>query len=563
MSYPHVNIANKYARDVAAGRIPACKWVVLACERHLSDKRQSRSKGFRYRFDNAAAERVCKFIEVFPHTKGHWAAQGKKLELEPWQCFMICSIFGWKIKGSDLRRFRRALLLVPRKNGKSALAAAIGLYMFAADHEYGAEVYSGATSEKQAWEVFRPARQMAQKTPAFGEYFGVEANASNLYITENASRFEPLIGKPGDGASPSCAIVDEYHEHKTDELLDTMETGMGAREQPLALIITTAGDNMAGPCYALQQDAQKMLEGVTRDDGLFSLIYTIDKDDDWTSLEALKKANPNYGVSVGEEFLQARLNDALNNARKQSTYQTKHLNVWVGARDAYFNVQRWRECANPELQLSDLEGQRCYIGLDLASKHDIAALEILFPISDDEYIRFGWYFLPEETVYDGANEHYKGWMKDGWITVTDGEIIDFREIRDVILELCRRFEVAEVAYDPHQATMLVTQLMDDDVPVVEMNHTVLRLSEPMKTVDAVIRARQIQHNGDPVMTWMMSNVVAKEDAKENVYPCKERAENKIDGAIALIMAMGRAMVDSGEDNGDMDGFFSNPVVIGR
>lgn len=541
MSHPNVERAYRYATGVVGGDIVACRWVILACQRHLDDLRASESADYPFYFDRKAAEKVCKFVQFFPHTKGKWAAKGEKLRLEPWQCFFLACVFGWKRRKDNQRRFRRALLWVPRKNGKSALAAAVGLYMLAADGEYGAEVYSGATSEKQAWEVFRPARLMAGKTDDYKSYFGVSVNASNICITDNGARFEPVIGKPGDGSSPHCAIIDEYHEHKDDSMVDTMETGMGAREQPLLLMITTAGDNMSGPCYQMQVDAQKMLEGVTHDDLTFALIYGIDPTDDWASIETAKKANPNYGVSVSADFLEARLADAKNNSRKQSTYKTKHLNVWVGARDAFFNVGRWQECTETGLSIDQFAGRPCYLGLDLASKVDIAALEILFPLDNGDYARFGRYYLPETAVENGANEHYAGWMRDGRMVITDGEIIDFGRIKEDILDISARFQVVECAYDPFQATMLVTELMGQGVPVVEMRPTVLNFSEPMKTLDGLIRSRRIRHDGDPVMTWMVSNVVAREDAKDNVFPRKDRPENKIDGVVALLMALGRSM----------------------
>jgi phage terminase large subunit-like protein len=219
----------------------------------------------------------------------------------------------------------------------------------------------------------------------------------------------------------------------------------------------------------------------------------------------------------------------------------------VGARDAYFNVERWRSCADSKLKLADFEGQSCYIGLDLASKVDIAALEVLIPLGMGEYVRFGKYYLPEAAIENGVNEHYQGWMRDGLLTITDGEIIDFNVIKEDIVELTTMFQVEEVAYDPFQATMLVTELMNEGVPVVEMRPTVLNFSEPMKYLDAVIRSKTIQHNDDPIMTWMISNVVAKTDAKDNVYPRKERDENKIDGVIALIMALSRCMNDNEAD----------------
>jgi phage terminase large subunit-like protein len=558
--HPHCQAAEKYARDVVAGRVLANAWVRAACERHLNDRKREKRRDWPYKFNREKAERVCRFIELLPHTKGKWARDGERLVLEPWQKFLICVLFGWLRKRDGLRRFRKVFWLIPRKNGKSALAAAIGLYMLAADKEYGAEVYSGATTEKQAWEVFRPAKLMAQRTPAFQKRFGVQVNAQNLHIDANGSRFEPLIGKPGDGSSPSCAIHDEYHEHQTDEQVDAMETGMGAREQPIQLIITTAGENLEGPCYQAQLDAQKVLEGAAENEQLFACIWGVDADDDWTSEDALRKANPNYDVSVSGDFLRAQQREAINNGRKQGTFKTKHLNVWVGSREAYFNVEKWIRCGDDQLSPADFAGQPCKVGLDLASKVDIAAMELVFDLQrcDDtpvvrrlreagrRYVRFGCYWLPEATVEEPDNEHYRGWVNDGWISVTDGEIIDFAEIEASILDAVGEYQVEEVAYDPHQATMLVTRLQEQGVPVVEVRPTVLNFSEPMKQLDAITRAGQVVHNGDPVMTWMVSNVTAKTDAKDNVYPRKERDSQKIDGVVAHLMALARWMADEGD-----------------
>ena len=530
--HSYTEVANNYAYDVVSGQIPAGKYIQLAAQLHL-DGLKTQEK---YRYDEAKAHKVCKFIESNYHTKGRWARKKEHLLMEPWQIFFVCNVFGWVHTNTGFRRYREALLLVPRKNGKSALAAAIGLYMLCADDEHGAEVYTGATSEKQAKEVFTPAQQMVRMNPALSDYFELQNNASNICILKNGSKMEPIIGNPPDGSSPSCAICDELHEHKDNRLVDTMITGMGARDQPLMLYITTAGDNISGPCYQLQLEAQKVLEGGAVNDTLFSLIYGIDQGDDWADLNTLIKANPNYGVSVSSDFLQSRLQDAKNNARKQSTFMTKHLCIWVGSRDAYFNVDKWKQCAS-DISLDDYHGQPAYLGLDLASRVDIAAIEILIP-DGEGYVRFGKYYLPEATVENG-NEAYKQWEREGWLTVTEGEIIDFRKIRDDILELNNVFDLKELAFDPFQATMLINELEDEGLPVVEMRPTVLNFSEPMKSLDALIRSKQIKHNGDPVQSWMISNVVAKEDAKENVYPRKERAENKIDGVVALLMALGR------------------------
>lgn len=540
--HPHVVAAEGYVDDVLSGAVPAGKWVRLACERHQRDMAR---KDWQYRFDADKAERVCRFVELFPHVKGRWAAgSAKPLRLEPWQCFALCSVFGW-VNKQGMRRFRKARWYMARKQGKSSLAAPIGLYMLAADGEPGAEVYSGATTEKQAWEVFGPAKQMAQKTPAFLSHYGVTVNAKSLIRIADMAKFEAVIGKPGDGSSPHCSIIDEYHEHPTDDALATMETGMGAREQPLSLVISTAGDNLAGPCREDWLECQKILEGVIEDDRTFALIYAADPEDDWTSETALRKANPNYDVSVSGEFLQAQLREAINNPRKQGHFKTKHLNLWVQARDAFINMQRWHECRS-DVTLADMRGLPCWMGLDLASKVDIAALELLFQVEPGRYARFGRYYLPEETVELPENQHYRKWRDMGLLTVTDGNIIDFGVIRDDIVELTAAHGVSAVGYDPHQATMLVTQLQDEGVPVVEFRPTVLNFSEPMKQIEALIRDRKLAHDGDEVMTWAMSNVVARVDAKDNVYPRKEREENKIDPFVALCMAMGLAMRAAGK-----------------
>lgn len=553
--YPHCKEADNYAKDVISGKVSACKWIKLACKNHIEELKVSRDKAHPFYFDSAAAEKAIKFIELMPHTKGIWAAKGKKLKLEPWQKFFVANVFGWKKRKNGMRKYRRALLWVPRKNGKSALAAAIGLYMLTADGEYGAEVYSGATTEHQAKEVFTPAKLMAKKTPELCEAFGLSVNASNLSIMETGSKFEPVVGDPGDGSSPHLAIVDELHEHKDDRLVDTMETGMGAREQPLLLMITTAGSNLAGPCYAMQLDAQKMLEGTIDDDTTFALIYTVDEGDDWKSLDTMIKANPNFGVSINADYLTDQLKKAVQTPRRQSTFQTKHLNIWVGAKDAFFNVEKWRGCEDPTLKLSDFKGRRAYLGLDLASRVDIAALEILIPDDKGGFVHFSKHYLPYEAA---QNDSYIGWMREGYLEVTDGETIDFDEIQEEILELCSFFEVVELAYDPFQATMLINNLMNEGVPVVEMRPTVINFSEPMKELDSLIRDQRIRHNGNPVFTWMLSNVTAKLDKKDNVYPNKERPENKVDGPVALIMALGRAM---NNDEIDIQSVIDNPLMM--
>lgn len=552
--HPHVIKATSYAHAVISGAIPACKWVRLACQRHVDDLAASRDASFPYRFDAEKAEKVCRFIENMPHIKGKWAAgKGENIELQLWQCFIVASVFGWIRVKDGKRRYRECYIEVPRKNGKSVLAAGIGLYMFAADDEPGAEVYSGATSEKQAWEVFKPARLMALKADGFKEHFSVNVNASNLAIVGTASKFEPIIGNPGDGSSPHCSITDEFHEHDGPEQYDTMVTGMGARSQPLELIITTAGVNLSGPCYQKRDVVIKTLEKVLDNPDLFGIVYTIDDEDDWTDFENWKKANPNYGVSVDEDYLRSRHRTAMQEVGKQNIIRCKHLNQWMNADVGYFDVMAWKtRCTRPNMKRADFIGKRCVFAIDLATRNDIAvAMQIFREDGDDGkpvYSVFGNYYLPEDQAEYGSASHYQTWAKENWITLTPGNIIDFGYIRDDLVDAKSEYEIGEVVYDPFQATMFATEMLAAGFPMVEYGATVKNFSEPMKELDALIRDGRIRHNGDPVLTWMISNVTAHYDKKENVFPNKDRPENKIDGAVAIIMGIGRLMVTQGQED---------------
>lgn len=559
----NVQKALEYINGVLSGEIITNKYIKLACQKHLDDLQKSENNpDYPYYFDAAKAERVAKFIQLLPHTKGKWASKGEKITLEPWQIFACCLPFGWIKRATGYRRYTKILIFVCRKNGKSAIAAGVGNYMFCADDEFGAEVYSGATTEKQAWEVFRPAKIMVERTKELKDFFGIEVNASNMARLADGSRFEPIIGKPGDGSSPSCAIIDEYHEHKNNDLYDTMETGMGAREQPIMLVITTAGSSIGGACHQMVRDAERMLEGAVDIPDLWAVLYGMDKDDDWTSDIALKKANPNMDISVSAEFLQARQRDAKMSAAKQAIFRTKHLNEWVGAKNAWLNMAKWTNAPH-RLPLSKLTGRPCFIGLDLATKIDMVALVLLFPPhGDDEYYHVhGRYYLPDSRVIediDSNTDRYRAWDQDSLLTLTMGEVVDFDAIKDDLREFYGRFDVKEVAYDPWQATQLAQEMEKEGMVMVELRHTVQNLSEPMKALEALILQGRIAHGGCPILTWQASNVVAKVDAKDNIYPNKERPENKIDGMVALIMAMSRANVY--QNMGNIDDFLNNPII---
>lgn len=558
-SYKNVNAANQYARDIVKGKIIACKYVIDACQRHLDDLEQEKNKSFKYKFNKDLAEKVCKFIQLLPHTKGEWAFKRMPITLEPWQLFIFCCVFGWVHKKTNLRRFREVYTEIPRKNGKSAISAGTGLYCFSADNEFGAEVYSGATTEKQAWEVFRPARLMCKRTPLLCEAFGITVNASNLSRIADSARFEPLIGNPGDGASPSCAIVDEYHEYDTDSLYTTMLTGMGARKQPLMWAITTAGYNIEGPCYDKRREVIDMLNATVPNDELFGIIYTIDEGDDWTDPSALEKANPNIGISVYRDFLLSQQQRAINNARLANTFKTKHLNVWVSAKSAFFNMISWANCEDKSLSLEQFEGQSVIRGYDLARKLDMnSGVRLFHRIIDGKrhyYCISPKFWVPYDTVY-GADvedrktaERFQKWINTGHLDVTDGAEIDYREILHDAIESNKDNPVTVSAIDPHGATNLSHHLADEGLNPVTIIQNFTNLSDPMKELEAAIQSGRFHHDGNPILTWCISNVVGKNAPGNDdvVRPIKERNENKIDGAVALIMAIGRIILSEQDD----------------
>lgn len=546
-------MAVQYAEGVRDGSIVACRWIKLACERFLDDLHWQADDDFGFVYDAAKAERACQFIERMPHVKGRWAAKGQTLKLEPWQAFFVCNAFGWLRKADGFRRFRRVVLIVPRKNAKSTLASAIGVYMLCADGEHGAEVYSGATTERQAMEVFKPAQLMCKKSKRFRHHFGIEVNARNISIPGNASKFEPIIGNPGDGASPTCGIVDEYHEHKTDKQFDTLETGMGAREQPMMLVITTAGDNIAGPCYALQERAQAMLSGTRPADDMLALIYTVDPEDDWQGEAALRKANPNFDVSVAGEFLRTRQAEAMVSPRKQAVFKTKHLNIWVQSRDAYFDVQRFQKAAQPKVRPEDFADWEARLAIDLAEKRDLTAVELVFrePVPDGEqprFARFGWYYCPDDTIDLAENEHLQEWRDKGLLIATPGAVTDDRVIKEDVLDLCQKYDIAEVVFDPWHSRQMSVELSEDGVTCVEFRNSPSNMNEPMRELDALITDQRLIHDGGVPFAWMLGNVVngARRGSHDLHRPDKEKPENKIDGPVAVIMALGRFLLDEVE-----------------
>lgn len=435
-----------------------------------------------------------------------------------------------------------------RGNGKSTLCSGIGLYCLLADREGGAEVYSFATTRDQAKIVFGDAKVMAERNAPLRNKFGLQVLANALYVPTSNSTFQAKSaeGSTLDGLNTHLAIIDELHAHKTRAVYDVVETSTGKRKNSLMFVITTAGFDTSGICYEVRTMVTKVLEKSVVDETQFGIIYGLDEGDDWTTVEALEKANPNWGISVRPEIITSLMKKAIALPSAVNNFKTKHLNIWCSASSAWMDMQAW-EAGEINVDRSDFEGQPCYIGLDVGAKNDVTAKVLLFPVGKS-FVVFADFYLPEAAVEKSTNSQYRGWVEEGWITQSGGAMTDLARIEEDIRDDLSRFDVKGIAYDPWNALQLATNLGNDGAPMVEYRNTVQNFSDPMKSLEALVQDKRVNHDGNPVLRWMMGNVVAKLDAKDNIFPRKERYENKIDGVVALIMALGIATSGEGEVN---------------
>jgi phage terminase large subunit-like protein len=539
-----MNAATQYATSVSNGTIQACQWVRLACERYLNDL-----KAYTFREDWAA--HAVEFIEELEQWRGEFA--GKRLMLEPWQKFIIYNIFGFEVNGR--RRFGRAYVEVPRKNGKSTFAASIMLYGLVADGEAGAQVFSVATKMAQALIVFDEAAAMSRGSEILRGEVKIHDSVNSHRIIYEDSVFRPIEWGPttNDGLNTHMATIDEYHAHKTDEMYNVIMNSMGARRQPFLFTITTAGFNKESPCYKHRTHCTNVLKGLVDDPTLFSIIYTLDETDDWTDPKLWRKANPNLSVSVQEKYLVDRLIEAKESNDKEVEFKTKLLNVWTDSAVTWINDRDWMQCAG--LKERELEGMDCYAGLDLASTRDFCALSLFFP-ERDALLFYCW--LPEDAITkrrDQVGQSYRQWVADGEINVTDGNVTDYRAIRDKIGRLRERFNILEFAYDKFNSSQLVIELTEDGLEMYPFRQGMLSMTAPSKEMERLVLNRRLQHTGHPVLRWMVANVMMKKDENDNVKPDKKKSGDKIDGAVSSIMAIGAAMENKAKERDDDELWF--------
>lgn len=530
-----------YAYQVVRGDIPAGQLIKQAAERHLSDLLNAKERSLY--FDQVAADRAVRFIRMLSHSKGEWA--NTPFNPAPWQSFIIEVIFGWKRDGG-LRRFRTAYIEIPRKNGKSTLAAALGLYLAFGDGEPGAEVYSAATTQKQARIVFDEAKRMARKNKSLSKALAIWAHS--ISREEKAQKFEPVSSEAGtlDGLNPHGVIIDELHAHKSRDVYDVLETALGARRNPLLISITTAGNNQQSICWEIRQHGEKVLGDIIQDDSFFAFIASIDEGDNWQDESVWPKAIPNLNVSVKLQYLRDQLTKAIHTPASQNNFVRKYLNVWTSRESDWLDMSYWRACTGavePEL----LKGKRCYGGLDLASTKDLAAFVLYFP---ETHSVLPFFYTPKESIEKRSmsdNVAYQAWERDGYLTATEGNVIDYDVIRAKINELGETYEIAEIGYDPHLSAGIVTDLQQDGFTVVPVRQTMTSLSAPTKELERLVLKGDLRHGSQPVLTWCASNVIIETDVNANIRPNRRRSKEKIDGIIALIIALSRSILQREEE----------------
>ncbi len=531
-----------YMRGVLDGTIPANKLVRLCVERQARDMEEGPGRGLH--FDRAAAEHAIKFFGFLKHSKGEWA--GKPFELSGWQQFVLWCVFGWK-QANGLRRFRIGYIEVPRKNGKTTLLAGIALYLMTADGEPGAEVYSAATKRDQAKLSWGEAVRMVKASPGLSRMIQHWRASDTLTIEATASKFQPLGADADtmDGLNVHGALIDELHAHKTRAVVDVLDTATGARRQPLILEITTAGTDRASVCYEHHEYTVQVLQGTIADDRWFGFISGIDEGDDWKAEGTWAKANPNYGVSVSPDDLRTKCERAARLPAAQNAFRRLHLDEWTQQTDRWIDLGLWDE--NNDGPVPDLRGRVCYGGLDLSAVADLTAWVMVFPREDDPEALdiLARFWCPEARLTDDQNRYkdqYAAWAQGGLLTTTPGNAVDYQQVKKAILEDASQFKLIDMNVDRlFQGYQLSQELADEGIQVFGMGQGFLSMAIPMKEFEGRLLKKKLHHGGNAVLRWQANNVAVKQDAAGNLKPDKAESQGRIDGIVALVMALDRAM----------------------
>jgi len=529
----------RYIKNVQSGGELVCELTRLAVERHLADLEKT---DFPFYFDEYEADRAVKFFSILRHTSG--SLGGKRFNLQDNQAFILAMLFGWRRHENKKRRFTQCYLEMARKAGKSEFAAGIQIYTGFLEGEEGAQVYTAATTRDQANMVFRAVKKMCRylKADSAALRREIDVLANSVVFKPTDSFIQKVSADAGtlDGLNPHNATIDEYHAHKTDEIKGVMQTGMGSRDNPLLLIITTAGFEKEAPCYRVERsNAIMVLKGERAQDNLFSLIFTLDEGDDWKDERLWKKANPNLGSTPSVQYLREQVQDAMNKGSSTMVQVlTKNFNLWLDAPKVWIPEENIKAVMRP-IDISEFYGRDVFLGLDLAATTDLTALAIFAPGDGDrKVICKVLYWLPEETV-SRRNDvaPYREWAEGGFINLTAGNIVDYSAVKSAVYDLQEKCRVVSIGYDEWNAWETTAELSANGITMEKVLPRFAWQSNPTKRIEMMVMSGDIELDDNPILRWNFRNIHLDRDSQDNIKPNKQKSGEKIDGIAAMVDAL--------------------------
>ncbi len=489
----------------------------------------------------AAWDAINFFPKYLKHVKGEMA--GQPFVLEPWEQAIVGNLFGWKRADGKTRRYREAFVFVPRKNGKTCLVAGLVLYVLFCDKEPGAEIYSAAADREQATLVFEQAKGMVLQSPALASRAKIYVKAITWEKVNGSYKAISAEANTKHGYNTHLAIIDELHAQPNRDLVDVLMTSTGARRQPLIIHITTSDYDRESICNEKYDYASKVRDGIFEDRSFLPVIYEASRDDDWTDPNVWARANPNLDVSISQEYLDRECRRAQESPTYENVFKRLHLNIRTEQDVRWLQMPKWDACAG-EVDPKVLEGQICYAGVDLSSTTDVTALVLAFPGEDGRYALLPFFWVPGENAHKRERADkvpYVTWARQGLVTLTDGNVVDYDRIRTTFGELNTKYNIKQIAIDRWCATHLITQLQGDGFDVVPFGQGYASMSAPTKEFEKLVLGGQLSHGGNPVLRAMASNVTVEQDAAGNLKPSKAKSTERIDGIVASIMALGVSM----------------------
>lgn len=527
-------LTTKYAEEVISGKIVVSKKIRQACERHLNDLKRQGEDGFPYLFDEEKALRPVGFIQRFCRpSQGNF----KRLELQPWQHFVIGSLYGWVHKDTGLRRFKEGLIFVGRKNGKSTMVSGLSLYGASKDEENGARVYLLANSMKQARVVFDECKNMVKKSPLFRKHF--DAILNEIRYEKSLSRIEPQASDSEklDGLNCHLGIFDEIHEYKDYKLINVIKNSTGAREQPLILYITTAGYQLDGPLMDYYEKAGRVLGGEIADERTFYFIAEVDEDDDPADPSNWAKANPNMGVTLDLDTLVEEWNSRKHVPAERADFITKRLNVFVKSDEMSFIDYEALKRNDGYIDPADLAGRVCVGGFDLSQTEDFTSACLEFPLDDGQVFVLSHTFVPEKKVkLNNEKLDFQGLKEKELLTVCPGDYVDYKYVYDWFLKQSKLYRIIEITYDPANAYRLVADLEAAGFKTEVVRQGYQTLNGAMKDIKNLLLDGKVVFNWNRLLRWYINNVRLVQDRNGNWMPTKQDRYRKIDGFAALLNA---------------------------